>query len=128
MMTVSYDLRLKDIFTEEPQSYAEDFLISIVLFDSSIKNVSDMEFKIEGFCFKIVPFSVKPIGKFLSVGFGLSHIEEPFNETMKLLAQSHGLVEAWLNTNKGKIEVPFYDVTNLQAMALSYRLDGGKFE
>ncbi|MBO4550791.1 MAG: hypothetical protein J5733_08675, partial [Bacteroidaceae bacterium] len=27
MMTISYDLRFKDILTDNPQSYAEDFLI-----------------------------------------------------------------------------------------------------
>jgi hypothetical protein len=126
MMRVCYALRFKDLLTDNPQSYAERFLISMVLFDSRIKNVSDIEFKIEGISFKMNPYSVKPIGKYLSVGFTRS--EESFCKTMDILSHPHGILDAWLNTNIGKIEIPLYDITNLQAMALSYRLDGGTFE
>ena len=126
MMNVCYALRFKALLTDNPQSYAERFLISMVLFDSRIKSVSDIEFKIEGISFKMIPHSVKPIGKYLSVSFTCS--EESFCKTMDILSHPHAILDAWLNTNIGKIEIPLYDITNLQAMALSYRLDGGKFE
>lgn len=126
MLNASYELRFKDLLTDNPQSYAEDFTIYAVLFDTTINVVRDMEFSIHGVSFKVKPSMMEHYDKFIALGFTSS--DELFTKTLELLSHQSGVVDAWLNTNRGKIEIPFYDVTNIQAMAINYRLDGGKFE
>lgn len=126
MLNVSYELRFKDLLTDNPQSYAEDFTIYAVLFDTTINVVRDMEFSIHGVSFKVKPSMMEHYDKFIALGFTSS--DELFTKTLELLSHQSGVVDAWLNTNRGKIEIPFYDITNIQAMAINYRLDGGKFD
>jgi hypothetical protein len=126
MMNVSYKLFFKDLLTDNPQSYADKFIIVIILPATEIKSVSDMELTISGVKCKITPCLNELLGEKI-VTLGFSDLEESFCKYMDILGRITSPVSAVLNTNKGKIEIPFNDMVNLQAMAHSYILDGGTF-
>ena len=127
MMNVSYKLFFKDLLTDNPQSYAEGFIISMVLLTDKIKSVSDLELTISGVKCKIIPHLKEQLSDKV-VALGFSDLDESFCKNMEILAHTVSPASAVLNTNIGRIEIPDKDVFNLQTMAHSYILDGGKFE
>lgn len=126
MLNVSYELRFKDLLTDNPQSYAEDFTITMVLFQEGINSVTGLVFDTGGVAFNVTPFVVTPCDEFTVVGF--TNAEESFIKAMNYLSVPQHNVTVWLNTNKGKIDIPLYETINLQGMAISYKINGGTFE
>jgi len=125
MLNACYEVYYKDLLTDNPSSYAKSFLISMVLFDPEVKMVYNMEFKIDGISFKASPSMVNKYNNSIALGFSSG---ESYYKAIELISHINVNADIWLNTNKGKIEIPYHDVTNLQAMAISYRMDGGTFE
>lgn len=128
-MTVSYDIRLKDISSENPKTEASGFIISIVVPRLHKETtISHLELTIGNSKYIVKPFVVEPIGdNYFAIGFSLA--EESFCVCMDLLTHSKAaIVEARLCSDNGYIRVPVSDVFNLRSMALNYKLDGGQFE
>lgn len=129
LMTVSYDVHFVDLLGENPTSYADGFLISMVVPRKKESSISCMEVIMEGVKYEVSPLTAEPIGdNYFVVGFSLR--ENSFRECMKLLAPLGGGAEvsARLHTDKGYIDIPFDDILNLKAMLFSYKTYGGKFE
>ena len=84
-----------------------------------------IQFKIDGISFKVSPSMVNKYNNSIALGFSSG---ESYYKAIELISHINVNADIWLNTNKGKIEIPYHDVTNLQAMAISYRMDGGTFE
>ena len=127
-LTASYKLYFKDLLSDNPTSYAKDFLISMVIFKEGVTEISRLEFVYEGITFKAIPFTSETIDE---KGVALAAFNAS-NETtiscFNMLSNLSGLVTGKICTNKGAINIPLDDVFNLRGMARSYVIDGGKFE
>lgn len=128
-MTVSYDINFKDLLSENPKTEASGFIISMVVPRlQKEKTISHLELIIGNNKYTVMPFVVESLGDdYFVVGF--SNAEESFRVCMELLTFSNdAIVEARLRSDIGYVRIPVSDVFNLRSMAISYKLDGGKFE
>ena len=128
LMTISYNIYSPDYFEESSNYHADDFIISMVLFNTEAKNISDMELTLVDDNYVIIPMENKRISdKHLIVGFSIT--EKSFRVCMERLANSkRAILRANLHSDKGSIRIPLQDAVSLRNMARSYLKDGGKFE
>lgn len=127
IMTVSYNVTYTDLTGSTPKSYANDFIVSMVVAKKGAQTISSVDFVIEGVKVKVVPSNSESIGN----GFvicGLNTLDKPFCDVMQTLQDIVYVEDAFVVTDKGSIRVPTKDIMNLLSMAHSYILDGGSFE
>lgn len=128
MINISYQVHFKDLLTENPTSYAESFLISMVVIQKDVTDITGLEFVYEGIKFEALPFHYETLDKKGIATAGFSAEDESTRKCLDMLSKISYIKDAFYRTNKGTFRIPSEDITNLQAMARSYILDGGKFE
>jgi len=128
MFNVSYDIRFKDLLTENPTSYADGFMISMVLFFKGVTQIDRLEFVYEGIKYKMLPYTSETLNEKGVAMAGFLMSDKTSVECLKMLSVLSGVVTGKIYTNKGPIDIPLDDVYNLRGMARSYVIDGGTFD
>lgn len=128
MFNVSYDIRFKDLLTENPTSYADGFMISMVLFFKGVTQIDRLEFVYEGIKYKMLPCTSETLNEKGVAMAGFLMSDKTSVECLKMLSVLSGVVTGKIYTNKGPIDIPIDDVYNLRGMARSYVIDGGTFD
>ena len=127
-MTASYDLHFKDLLSDNPTSYADGLLISMVVYQDGIERVTRMEFTYKGVSFHTIPFTSNKIGEKGMAVAGFSVNDESTRECLYLLSNLAAEVEGKICTNKGSIEIPLGDILGLAGFVQSYITNGGELE
>ena len=127
-LTTSYDLHFRDLLTENPTSYADGFIISMVTFQKGVTDITKLQFVFEGIKFDVIPMYSNTIDDRGIAMAGFSIRDEPTKKCLELLSHLESPITAKIYTNKGTFRLPDEDVVSLMSMTRSYVMDGGKFE
>ena len=127
-LTTSYNLHFRDLLTENPTSYADGFIISMVAFQKGVTDIVKLQFVFEGITFDMIPLYSNTIDDrgIAMAGFGIH--DESTKKCLGLLSHLASPVPAKIYTNMGTFKLPDEDILSLMSMTRSYIMDGGKFE
>jgi hypothetical protein len=127
-LTTSYNLHFRDLLTENPTSYADGFIISMVAFQKGVTDIVKLQFVLEGITFDMIPLYSNTIDDrgITMAGFGIH--DESTKKCLGLLSHLASPVPAKIYTNMGTFKLPDEDILSLMSMTRSYIMDGGKFE
>lgn len=127
LLTTCYNVTYTDLTGPTPKSYADKFLVSIVVCEKDAQSILSIDFVIEGVKVKVEPYNSEALGNGFVIA-GLSTLDKQFCETMQIIQNIVYVEDAFVVTDKGSIRIPAKDIMNLMSMAHSYVLDGGSFE
>ena len=127
-LTTSYDLHFRGLLTENPTSYADGFIISMVTFQKGVTDITKLQFVFESIKFDMIPMYSNTIDDRGIAMAGFSIRDEPTKKCLELLSHLESPITAKIYTNKGTFRLPDEDVVSLMSMTRSYVSDGGKFE
>lgn len=127
-ITSCYDLHFKDLLTDNPTTYADGFVISMVTFQKGVTEITSLQFVFDGVKFDMTPQYSKTIDDRGITMAGFSIHDESTKKSLNVLSHLESPVTAEICTNKGTFRLPDEDVLSLMGMARSYIMDGGTFE